>query len=441
MGNEERNKGRGREALAFYQRAVDLDPNFAMAYARIAVFYGNQSQLERAKEYVQKAYDLRDRVSEREKLYITEKYYNYITGELDKAIETLQTWAKLYPADFIPHNNLSLNYLFIGRYEDALKEALEAVRLSPNNVSARENLIGSFLGLGRMDEAEQAANDLLKLNPDYAGGHFNAYLFAFFRNDTARMQQEIAWGRGKPDEPDMISMLGWGEIYSGKYRKGEEFAKQAVEQFKSLGRKENAAAVFITLAQTQAVIGRCQQAKENVQAGVNLFKGRTTLSGGASVLAACGDIAKSQALLDEVTTTYPKDLPVTMIFAPVTRALIEKSRGNLDQALQNMETVRSYDLGILSGVGNNYVRGLLYLEQRKGNEAVAEFKKIVEHRATDFFSPVYALAYLGLARAAAISGDVPTSRRSYQDFLSTWKDADQDLPVVVEAKKEYEQLK
>jgi len=149
MGNEERTKGRARESVALYKRAVELDPNFAMAYARIAVFYGNQTQLELAREYVQKAFDLRERVSEREKLYISEKYYNYVTGEIDKAFEVLQTWAHLYPNDFIPHNNLALNYSFLGRYEEALKEALEAVRLSPTNTSARDNVITSFIGLNR----------------------------------------------------------------------------------------------------------------------------------------------------------------------------------------------------------------------------------------------------------------------------------------------------
>jgi tetratricopeptide (TPR) repeat protein len=137
--NEERGRGRNRESLTFYKRAVDLDPNFAMAYARIGVYYGNQNQFEAAKEYTQKAYDLRDRVSERERLYIMEKYYSFLTGEIDKTIETLQTWARLYPDDFIPHNNLSFNYKFLGRHEESLKEALEAVRLSPNNI----NVIGT----------------------------------------------------------------------------------------------------------------------------------------------------------------------------------------------------------------------------------------------------------------------------------------------------------
>src|SRR6185295_7033867 len=153
------------------------DPNFAMAYARIGVHYVNEEQLEAAKEYVQKAYDLRDRVSERERLYISEKYYSYITGEIDQAIETLKRWARLYPNDFIPHNNLAINYKMIGRNEDALKEAIEAVRLSPSNISGHDNLVDSFISLGRFDEAEQAERESQKINPDSLTAHVKNYHF------------------------------------------------------------------------------------------------------------------------------------------------------------------------------------------------------------------------------------------------------------------------
>ena len=206
MANEERAKGRARESLTFYKRAIDLDPNFAMAYARIGVHYGNVEQLEAAKPYVEKAYELRDRVSEREQLYITEKYFTYITGEIDKTIETHQTWIRLYPDDFIPHNNLSINYMLIGRYEDALKEALEAVRLSPNNINAKDNLVDSFIALGRFDEAEQAEREAQKINPDSFSAHANNYFFAFMRHDQAAMDREAEWAKGRPEEAEFTML-------------------------------------------------------------------------------------------------------------------------------------------------------------------------------------------------------------------------------------------
>src|SRR5690349_9632556 len=222
MGNDERAKGNAKASLTFYQRAVELDPNFAMAYARIAVQYGNQDQMESAKPYAEKAYELRDRVSERERLYITEKYYTYLTGELDTTIETLQTWAKLYPNDFIPHNNLATNYMQVGRYADAMKEASEAVRLSPDNFSAYDNLVSSYLGLGRIDEAEQAAKDLERINPDSLGNHFTKYLFAFLRRDQAGMDRELEWGKGQSEEAEVLGAVAATATYFGKFKQAEE---------------------------------------------------------------------------------------------------------------------------------------------------------------------------------------------------------------------------
>jgi len=255
------------------------------------------------------------------------------------------------------------------------------------------------------------------------------------------MKQEAEWGRGKPDEAEMIANFAWGETFSGRFKKGEELTKQSVDMFLSQGAKENAANILITLSQTQALVGKCQVAKENVLRALTIFKGRVSMSGGATTLAACGDVAKSQTLMDEVLKEYPKDLPVTMMSAPLTRALIEKDRGNLDQAIEYLESVRRYDLGIIAGLANNYARGLVLLDQKKGTEATVEFKKILAHRAIDFFSPVHAMAQLQLARSAAAGGDLTSSRKYYQDFFAAWRDADQDLPVLIEAKKEYAQMK
>jgi serine/threonine protein kinase/tetratricopeptide (TPR) repeat protein len=441
MGNEERSKGRAREALTFYKRAVELDPNFAMAYARIGVHYGNEQQIELAKEYVQKAYDLRDRVSERERLYITEKYYTYISGELDKTIETLQTWARLYPNDFIPHNNLSLNYKLIGRYEDAMKEGLEAVRLNPNNVSGRDNLVSSFIGLGRIDEAEQAAGELLKINPDSPTVHFQNYFFAFLRRDQAGMDREAQWARGRPEEADFESLLAVSAQSFGKLKEAEEHHKRSVDLFKRQGRNENASRELMTLAGNLIYVGRCQQANDHVKASLALFRGQMNLANAATIYAACGEQSEAQSLLDQVRAAYPKNTVVASIITPLVGAGIERSRGNIRQAIQLCESVRSYDLGIILGVSANYDRGLLYLEQRMGNEAAAEFKKIIDHRGIDFFSPGHALAHLGLGRAAVVNGDTAAARKSYQDFFALWKDADPDLPVMVQARKEYEQLR
>ncbi len=441
MGDEERTRGRARESVALYKRAVELDPNFAMAYARIAVFYGNQTEFELAREYVQKAFDLRERVSEREKLYISEKYYNYVSGEIDKAFEVLQTWARLYPNDFIPHNNLSLNYSFLGRYEEALKEALEAVRLSPNNTSARDNLITTFIRLNRFDEAEQANKELRTTNPDAASAHFNNYFFALQRGDRTTMDSEVQWASGKPEEADMTSTLAATAMFFGQLKKAEDLTRRALDLFKTQDRKENAAQVMIVLGSNAALFGKCQQAREHVTNGLALSRGRISTPLAALVFATCNDLPRAQSLLDESLKLYPKDTIVASMVAPLIRAEMERNHGNAAEAIQLLEAVRGYDLGIVAGVGNNYLRGSLYLLQRKGNEAAGEFQKIIDHHGVDGISPLHTLAHLGKARAAAISGDMATSRKEYQDFFAFWKDADQDLPILVEAKKEYQQLK
>jgi tetratricopeptide (TPR) repeat protein len=230
-------------------------------------------------------------------------------------------------------------------------------------------------------------------------------------------------------------------MFSGQFKKGEDLAKRALELLKTQERKENAAQVSINLAANQALVGKCQQAKENLKAGLTEFRGRLSIAGAALVFAGCGDQGQAQTLLDEALRLYPKDTPVAVMMAPLVRGQIEQSRGNSAAAVQLFESVRTYDLGLMVGLANSYLRGEAYLQQRRGNEAGAEFQKIIDHRGVDPFSPAHALAYLGLARSATVSGDTAKSRKSYQDFFALWKDADQDLPVLIQAKKEYEQLK
>jgi len=441
MGNEERAKGRPRESLALYERAVSLDPNFAVAYARIAVFYGNTGELEKAKEYVTKAYELKDRVSERERLYISEKYYGYITGEIPKVIEVLETSARLYPNDYIPHNNLALQYLLLGRYEDARKEAQAALRLSPTNNSARVNLTGAFLGLGRFEEAQEVSNQIKAANADAVTVHLDSVMFAFLRNDWTTINTELDWARGKPQEADLLSFVAQAYFALGQIHKAEEMSRRAIALFVRDKRSENAATSLLTLATNQALIGRSEEAKQNVPAALAQSRGRAILGNAALTFALCGDTAQSQSLLDEMAKNYPLDTALSSLGAPLVRAAMEKSRGNYEQALQLLETVRTYDMSFLAGSTNNYLRGYVYLNLKKGAEARSEFQNIIDRRGIDAFSPARPLAYLGLARAAAMSGDMAASRKAYQDFFALWKDADPNLAPLAEARKEYEGLK
>ena len=442
MGDEQRARGRHAESLPFYRRAVELDPNFAMAYGRIGVYYANQQQLEAAREYVQKAYDLRNRVSERERLYIEEKYYNYIVGDIEKTIETLQTWARLYPDDFAPHNNLSLNYKIVGRWEESLKEGLEAVRLSPNTVFPQDNIVYSFIALGRFDEAEQVVRDMEKANPDFPAVHIDKYILAFLRRDQAGMDRELEWARGKPLDAFYVgTFVAPSVTYFGKLKQAEEIRKRALEALISSGQKEHASRVLAQHAAELAFLGKCPQAKEQAKASLALFRGQANVVGSCSVFAACEDLAQAQSLLDALRSAYPKSTLIARILEPGIRIETERSRGNFAEAVRISESARNYDMSGITGVSTNYVRGNLYLHLRVADKATAEFKRIVESPGVDPFSPAHALSRLGLGRAAALNGDTAGARKWYQDFFALWKDADQDLPVLIQAKKEFEQFK
>lgn len=438
--NELRSMGRSHDSVPLFKRAIELDPNFAMAYARLAVHHGNFIERDLAEQNAQKAYDLRDRVSEHERFYISEKYHNYVTGDVDKAIEVLKAWAKTYPNDFIPHNNLANNYALVGSMDDALKEALEALRLDPRSNTARTNVTDLFFKLGRYDEGLQAFKELQAQNPEAESVHFFSYTIAFMRNDPETMQREVEWAKGKPMEAELLGAQASAAAMIGKGQQARELAMRAAEILRTEDRKETLGQLLTDLGSLQAVLGNCKEAQTNVAAGLAAFRGRTTIPSAAMTFAKCGEAARAQVLIDELVKIYPRDTIVVSVIQPEIRAEIERGRGNADEALRLMESVRRYDLGKIAGFRNNFLRGLLYLDKRNGVEAAREFQRVADNRFRNPYSPLYSLAHLGLARAAATAGDSARSRTRYQDFFAMWKDADADSPVLQHAKKEYEQL-
>jgi ATP/maltotriose-dependent transcriptional regulator MalT len=302
-------------------------------------------------------------------------------------------------------------------------------------------VISNFISLGRFDEAEQALNEMRKINPDQQVVHATAAFLGFIRGDQVAMDREYEWAKGKPEEADFTAMLGALAMYGGKLKESEKLAQRAVELFMQQNRPENASNVLLGLAGNMAVLGKCDAAKNYVKAGTTLFQGEMGISAGAMVHAACGDSDRAQAMIDTSRKAAPKNTILASIITPMLRAEIERNRGNIAEAVQLLESIRAYDFGEATGLTTTFLRGHLYLEQRRGNEAAQEFKNIVERRGIDHFSPFHALAHVGLARAAALNGDTAAARKSYQDFFALWKDADADLPVVAQARKEYEQLK
>ena len=441
MGNEERGKGRERQSLVFYERAVELDPNFAMAHARIGVFYGNQAEREFASQHIKKAYELRDRISERERLYISEKYQSYVVGDLLRTVEILEAWTRQYPNDYVPHNNLAMNYLFLSRYEESIKEAQEAIRLRPNYPIPRGNLIVAYLAVGRYDEAAQVNNELAANNPEALSIHFNKYLFAFLRGDRETMNAEILWSRGKADEASFLSIAALTSFYFGQLAKGAEETRRAVELFNAQHQKESAAQTLLSMTGAYTLFGKCGAVGPNVKRALEFSRAKSVLLRAALTLGECNELSQAQSLLEEAIKKAPQDTVTVLLAGHVIRAMIETQRGNHDEAIRLLESTRPYDFGTLVGADNNYARGQVHLKSKRVAEAAAEFQTIIGRRGADIYNPKRPLSYLGLARAAALSGDTARSRKAYQDFLALWKDADQNLPVLIEAKKEYERLK
>jgi eukaryotic-like serine/threonine-protein kinase len=428
-------------AVTFYKRAVELDPNFAMAYARLAVVYGNRGEHDLAEQYTKKAFDLRDRVSERERFYISEKYYSYVTGEVEKAIETLQSWERTYPNDYIPHNNLSVNYGFVGKIDEALREAQEAARIDPKNITAKGNVIDCFIRLNRYDEARQVFEQLRQQSPDSQATLFYNYILAFLSGDQTAIEQAAQAFKGKPYEVEFAGFEGGTAAFRGQLRRSAELKLRAVDQLQKADRKENASQLLLGLAADQAAFGKCDAARQSIAGGLALSRGRESLGGAALSFALCNDTAQAQAILEETAKRFPKDTAIKAVLIPTARGLLEMNRGNYQQSLALLDSARGYELGNFGGFWINYVRGQVYLKQRAGKEASGEYQRILDHRGIDITSPLYPLAHLGLARTAALAGDASKSRKEYQDFFALWKDADAELPILVEAKKEYEQLK
>ena len=439
LGSEQSTKGRSLEAIPFYKRAVELDPNFAYAYAGLAVQYNNTYQPKLATEYAERAFALRDRVSELEKLRITYFYHSYLTGEIDKQIEVLAMYKSTYPRDARAPTNLADVYLRTGQYEKAAAEAREAVRLNPNSAVGYLNLAQAFISLGRFADAREISEQAVHQNLDPTLLHSFLYQVAFVGGDTSAMQLQVDWARGKPDEYVALDWQTQTAAFSGQWRRSQDFSRSAIELATRNDAKEVAAQYAVEAALRDAVFGQCSQTKAAISQAAGLARNKLFLTRGALVLAVCGDAGQAQSLVEEVTKERPKDTLINSLWVHVIRAAIQITRNNPVEAVKLLESAKPYEAA--AEFWPQYLRGLAYLKLKSGNEAAAEFQKILDNRGQASLSALYPLAHLGLARAAALMGDVSKSRKAYQDFLAIWKDADSDLPVLQEAKQEYEKLK
>ena len=430
-------------SIPFLKRAIELDANFPMAYAGLAVSYGNLGQPSLALEYATKAYGLRDRGTEREKLRIAADYF-YATGEFEKEAQTYELWIANYPRDYVPHGNLSANYVSLGQYEKALREQQEALRLAPDDVLNYANMGQIYLVLNRLDEAKAMFDQAQARKLEDVSLRLDMYYLAFLRGDSAQMQQQVAWGAGKPGNEDrMLSAQSDAEAFYGRLSKARVFSRRAVDSAVRADSKETAALWQVNAALREAELGDTASAKQGVTAALALSPGRDVRVVAALALARMGDAPRATALVGELERSYATNTLLKLYWLPTINAAIELNKGNSSQSLVSLETVAPYELGnagFINYLYPAYVRGQAYLLAHNGTAAVAEFQKLLDHGGIVLNFVTGSLAHLQLGRAYAMAGDTAKAKSAYQDFFALWKDADPDIPILKEAKAEYAKL-
>jgi eukaryotic-like serine/threonine-protein kinase len=436
------------ESIAFLKRAIELDPNFAIAYARLGIAFTSIGEPSVGAESTRKAYELRDRTSEAEKYFILATYYKEVTGNLEKAEQTCRLWIQDYPRSPMPHSYLAgAVYPPLGQYQKGVEEAREATRLSPDFPISYAFLMFNYIALNRLDDAKAA----YKLASEHKLGHlFYAaalYQIAFLENDSDGMERQVARSAGQPGEDELSGLEAETIAYSGRLKNSQEASRRAMESAERAGEKEAAATYLALSALRDALFGDADEARRRAVFTMTRSSGRDVQYGAALAFAYTGDDGRTLALADDLNKRFPEDTLVQSNFLPVLRAKVALIRGNGSEAVEILRAATASELGVTTastfgwtGMRPVFMRGEAYLAARQGGEAASEFQKILDHRGIVVNEPIGALAHLGLARAYVLQGDTAKAKAAYQDFLTLWKDADPDIPILIAAKAEYAKL-
>ena len=449
LGDEKRASGKYEEAIPLYKRAVDIDPNFALAYARLSVMHFNLRETERCAQYAEQAFGLRDRVSEREKFYISSNYYGNVLGDIEKSIETLELWKQTYPRDYVPLNNLAVNFAFIGDFDKQLQAALESMKLNANAASPFTNMAWAYVRLNRFDEAAQVMAQATAQDKVSIGMRSSMYVLAYLRDDAKTMREQIDWATGKPAESAVLRLQGVASANSGRLTEATQTRKRGIDVALRRNQKEIAARFQLDAAFSEAAGGNCDAASQAADTALTIVKSKEQQSLASLVFAFCGNAAKAATMIDDVAKRSPTDTEINAIAVPLVRAFAELSKSP-DKTIQLLEPVRRYENGEYAMLWPKYLRGLAFMKLNRHQDAIKEFQQIVDHRALTFFSGIHPISQIQLARAwsaAAHEGDAATrenalvsARKAYQDFLAMWKDADANHPLLQQAKAEYSKL-
>ena len=434
------------EAIPFMKRAIELDPNFAMAYVGLAVQYSNLGQASLAADNAKKAYDLRERVSDRERYRISAFYFQYVTGEVEKATEAYELWTRSYPRDMVPHSNLGFIYSALGQYDKSIAETEASLRLEPT-INGYGNQAGNYINVNRLNDARQLLQEAQQKNFDGLTIRSDLYSLAFLSGDNAEMERQVAWAAGRPGEEDqMLSCHADTQAYYGRLEKARDLARRASDSAMRAGAKETAALWLAYQALREAELDNVTAARQTIGRALALAPGRDVKVLASLALARSGETAQSRTILEglersEVANTYLK-----VYWFPVIEASIAMAQQGPDRAIVALEPSLPYELGFPPPANSNspiypaYISGLAYLAQKNGPAAATEFQKFLDHPGIVLNFLLGSLAHLQIGRAYVMAGDTAKAKTAYADFLTLWKDADPDIPILKQAKAEYAKL-
>lgn len=433
----------GPSSIPLLEQAIGRDPDFPSAYAMLSTIYGNLRQPALALQCAAKAYQLRNRVSERERLRISSAYF-LASGQLQQEMQTYELWQREYPRDFLPYNDLGNDYAQTGKLHEALTEYQKGLELEPTQIGY-VNVGGMFIALGRLDDAKATFNEALAHNLDGRYVRQNFYWMAFLRGDTAAMRQQLAWGVSSPHDADaLLTLQSDTDAYHGRMKRARDYTRRAVTAAIQSDSKEAAALWQVNDALREAEVGNFTLARQGAASALALSSGRDETLMAAFTLARSGAGAQASALLRKVERDYPTDTLLKIYWLPTIHAALQLDAGDYTQAETTLKTTAPYELGAAGTFVNYlypaYVRGQADLLAREPDDAAREFQKLVDHPGVVLNFVTGALAHLQLGRAYARAGDKTKAKTAYQEFFALWQDADPDVPVLEQAKAEYARL-
>jgi eukaryotic-like serine/threonine-protein kinase len=438
LGMELRTRADNVRAVPALKTAVAIDPQFALAYAQLGSAYSNTGDTTNATPYLRKAFELRDRATEPERLYITGRYFDIVTGELEKGAETYRLWTRMYPGEWLAFNALANDANLMGRYQIAADAAARAVELEPRQIFGQTNLLAALLGLNRFDEAKAVAGRMLERDPDNSSAHTARYGIADFLGDTAARDRELAWSRTAADGSGVIYVEAEAAAQHGRFAESTRLFQDVVRASRALHNDAAAANTLSALASYDALAGLDGPARQVVDASLALARTDTSVGVAAVVNGLLRRAHDTQTQLEGFDLDRPLSTLNIGVFAPTARmALALDGPVTADEVTRRLALTEPYELGQEAGLLPVIVRGRAYLAARAPALAAAEFQKILDHAGVDPVSPIYSLAFVGLARADAALGKRDDSRKAYAAFLDLWKGADRDVPILRAALREY----